>query len=82
MLADVRQSEFWQLMEDEFGAGYAHTLAGDQVIGALGGRTARQALDAGDPPRDVWFAVCDAMHVPPQRRWGVDPKERKRGSDR
>jgi hypothetical protein len=59
-------------MDDEFGATYARTLAGDQVIAALGDRTAVQALAAGVPPRDVWVAVCDAMQVPPERRLGRD----------
>jgi hypothetical protein len=73
MLAAVRHSDFWRLMDDEFGAAYARTLAGDQVIAALGNRTAAQALHDGVRPRDVWDAVCDAMHVPQQRRLGVDP---------
>jgi hypothetical protein len=70
MLADVRQSEFWQLMDDEFGAGYARTVARDQVMAALGGRTAEEALVARVPPRQVWFALCDLMEVPSARRWG------------
>jgi hypothetical protein len=64
-------------MDDEFGAAYARTLASDQVLGALGSRTAREALDAGVPPRDVWFALCDALGVPPQRRLGADPAKRR-----
>jgi hypothetical protein len=78
MLAGVRHSDFWRLMDDEFGAAYARTLAGDQVIAALGDRTPAQALADGVRPRDVWDAVCDALHVPPERRLGVDPGERAR----
>jgi hypothetical protein len=70
MLAGVRHSEFWQLMEDEFGAGYARSVARDQVVAALGGRTADEALAAHVPPRQVWFALCDVMDVPTERRWG------------
>lgn len=70
MLADVRHSEFWQLMEDEFGVGYARSVARDQVVAALGGRTADEALAAHVPPRQVWFALCDVMDVPTERRWG------------
>ena len=55
----MRHSRFWALAEDEFGAAYAHSLAGSTHIAALGGRTAVEALDAGIPPRDVWFALCD-----------------------
>ncbi|WP_372430720.1 DUF3046 domain-containing protein [Janibacter endophyticus] len=65
-------SQFWALMEGEFGAGYAHTLARHQVLGALGDRTAQEALVAGQRPRDVWDAVCDAMDVPSDRRLGRD----------
>lgn len=78
MLTGVRHSDFWRLMDDEFGAGYARTLAGDQVISALGDRTASEALAAGVPPRDVWVAVCDHMHVPPERRLGIDPGAKRR----
>jgi len=41
----VRLSDFWRLMDDEFGAGYARSLARDHVLGALGNRTAAQAHD-------------------------------------
>jgi hypothetical protein len=78
MLADVRHCDFWRLMEDEFAAAYARTLAGDHVIAALDGRTALEALSAGVRPREVWIAVCDAMGVPPERRHGVDPRKRAR----
>ncbi len=76
MLASVRHSDFWRLMEDEFGAGYARSVARDQVLAALGGRTAEQALAAHTAPREVWFALCDAMDVPQERRWGGDRKPR------
>lgn len=75
--AGVRHSDFWRLMDDEFGPGYARTLASDQVVAALGNRTAAEALRAGVPPREVWDAVCDHMHVPPERRLGVDPAARR-----
>jgi len=74
----VRQSEFWQLLEDEFGAAYARTVARDVVVDILGGRTAEQALAAGARPREVWTALCDTMDVPAERRWGRDSKDRRR----
>jgi hypothetical protein len=73
----VRHSEFWQLLEDEFGASYAPTVARDVVVEALGGRTAEQALAAGARPREVWSALCDVMQVPADRRWGRDPRDRR-----
>ena len=48
------------------------TLADDQVLTALGDRTAAQAVEAGVEPRVVWHALCDAMDVPDARRWGSD----------
>ncbi len=63
---------FWQLMDDEFGAGYARSVATDQALSALGGQSADQALAAGHVPREVWQAVCEAMDVPPARRWGQE----------
>ena len=72
----MRVSRFWVLAEDEFGAAYAHSLAGSTHMAALGGRTAQEALDAGLPPRDVWFALCDAMDVPENRRHGLDKPAR------
>ena len=73
----MRQSEFWQLLEDEFGAAYARTVARDVVVDILGGRTAEQALAAGARPREVWTALCDTMEVPAERRWGRDSKDRR-----
>ena len=59
-------------MDSEFGAAYSGTLARDQVLRGVGGRTVVQALADGEPPRAVWQAVCEAMDVPTERRWGVD----------
>ena len=75
----VRLSQFWILMEDEFGPTYAVSLARDLALDALGGRTAQEALDAGLPPRDVWLALCDAQDVPEARRHGKDKHQRKTG---
>ena len=77
----MRHSDFWRLMDDEFGPAYARSVASDQVVAALGGRTAVEALDAGVAPRDVWAGVCEAMHVPVERRLGLpdDAARRRRG---
>ncbi|HYO86158.1 MAG TPA: DUF3046 domain-containing protein [Dermatophilaceae bacterium] len=68
----MRLSAFWRLMEDEFGPGYARTLANHHVLGQLGGVTASAALEAGTSPREVWQALCVDLDVPVQRRWGRD----------
>lgn len=73
----MRISEFWDLMGHEFGAGYARSVATDQTMSSLDGRTAAQALDDGVAPAKVWQAVCDAMQIPENRRWGPDTRSRK-----
>ena len=72
MTPGVRESEFWMLMDDEFGEAYAAVVARSQHMGALDGRTAQEAIDAGVPPRRVWEALCDHMGIPPERRLGKD----------
>ena len=68
----MRESEFWRLMDEEFGPQYSRTLAGDLVVGALGERTPLGALRVGLNPRRVWEAVCEAQDVPRQRWLGRD----------
>lgn len=68
----MRTSDFWRLMDDEFGSGYSRTLARQLVVDVLGGRSAAAALDAGVEPRAVWEAVCRAQDVPPERWLGRD----------
>lgn len=61
-------------MDDEFGPAYARTLARDLVMSSLGERTVVEALAAKEDTRTVWLAICDAMDVPEQRRWGQDDR--------
>ena len=68
----MRVSDFWRLVDDEFGAGYGRTLIRDQVLIGLRHRTAAQAFEAGVDPREVWVALCEEMDVPAARRWGKD----------
>jgi hypothetical protein len=75
----MRMSEFWTLVEEEFGAGPGRTLVADHVLGALGHRTAEQALEAGEDARAVWFALCDDLQVPEERRWGREEPRRPAG---
>jgi hypothetical protein len=56
----VRLTDFWQRLEQVFGAGYAHSVANDQVLTELNGRTIRQALAAGEETVVVWRAVVAA----------------------
>ena len=53
----MRLTDLWFRMEQTFGAGYAQSVAHDQVIPELGGRTVEEALAAGEEIADVWRAV-------------------------
>ncbi|KRE53902.1 DUF3046 domain-containing protein [Phycicoccus sp. Soil748] len=70
----MRLSKFWDLMNDEFGEAYASSLARHHVLGVLGDRSPLEAIEAGESPRVVWAAICDAMDVPESRRLGVERK--------
>lgn len=74
----MRRSEFLRAIDVEFDA-RATSLLRDLVLGALGDRTAQEALDAGVPPRDIWLALCSEMDVPDNRRYGagrLEPRKR------
>jgi hypothetical protein len=64
----MRTTVFRRLLADEFGTLRAEMIAQDHVFGALGGRTVNQAIAAGMPPKQVWYAVCDDFDVPAGRR--------------
>ena len=75
----MRNSEFWELVDDEFGRAHGRSLAHDHVLFRLGNRTAEQALADGNDAREVWIALCDALDVPESRRWGQEqPQSRRR----
>jgi Protein of unknown function (DUF3046) len=64
----MRLTDFWARMEEHFGASYAPSVARDQIIGRLGGRSVNDALEAGEDPKRVWLAVCEHFEIPvPQR---------------
>jgi Protein of unknown function (DUF3046) len=53
-------TDFWRRLEQVFGVGYARSVAHDQVLAQLGGRTIDQALAAGEEAVVVWRAVVEA----------------------
>lgn len=64
----MRHTEFWARMEEALGSSYARTWSREHVIGALGGRTVQQALDAGESPKAVWRAVWQTLDLPASGR--------------
>ncbi len=64
----VRLTEFHEMVRDEFGQMHGDALLRDHVLLELGGRTAAEAIEAGQEPREVWRALCEEFDVPPARR--------------
>ncbi len=64
----MRLTDFWGRMRGRFGAGYADSVARDQVLSRLGGRTVVEALAAGEDAKVVWAAVCEEFEVPARER--------------
>lgn len=60
----MRLTDFWERMENRFGARYAESVARDQVLRQLDGQTVVQALEAGWSAKSVWRAVCEAFEIP------------------
>ena len=56
----MRLTDFWARLEQVFGRGYATSVAADQVLPQLGGRTIEQALSSGEETVVVWRAVVAA----------------------
>ncbi|MFI6272046.1 DUF3046 domain-containing protein [Micromonospora zamorensis] len=56
----MRLTDFWTRLDEAFGPGYAASIARDQVLSQLGGRTIEQALASGERTQVVWRAVCAA----------------------
>lgn len=74
----MRRSEFTRAVDAEFGTRGSSVIR-DLVLAGVGYRTAAEAIEAGEPPREVWLALCDEADVPAERRYGVgrlDPRER------
>ena len=61
-------TDFWERMNEHFGAAYADSFARDHVMAALGGRTVHEALAEGWNAKDVWRAVCASVEVPEHLR--------------
>ncbi len=64
----MRHTEFWDRLDHHLGRAYSRTWAEQVVIGDLGHRTAREALDAGVPPKEVWEAVWRTLELPASER--------------
>ncbi len=59
-------------MEQEFGGPYGRSIASSHVIHAMSDHTAVEAIEAGEPVRRVWLALCDDLQIPEERRYPAD----------
>jgi hypothetical protein len=64
----MRLTEFWARMREQFGDGYAESVAKDYVLSRLGGRTVNKALADGEDAKAVWRAVSEQFNVPDRLR--------------
>jgi hypothetical protein len=55
-------------MDATFGPTYSRSIAADQVLPGLEGRTVEEALRSGEQTHVIWRAVCAAFEVPRQLR--------------
>lgn len=68
IVCGMRLAEFWEQMNRQFGPAYAESVARDHVCSQLDGRTAAQAVEDGEPIRNVWLAICADFELPPRVR--------------
>ena len=73
----MKHSELWRAIDTVYGSAYGRSLVQDLVLTGLG-RTAQEALDAGESPRRVWDALCDETQASERQRWVYreDPRQR------
>jgi len=56
-------------MEQALGSSaYARNWSEQQVMASLGGRTVQEALDAGEPPKQIWRAVWERLDLPDSQK--------------
>jgi hypothetical protein len=66
----VRYREFALLVEEVLGSVQGPVQVRTLHLGALGDRTAQQALDDGEEPAAVWHALADELQLDDVARWG------------
>lgn len=59
----MRLTDFWNRMDERFGASYARSVAADYRLPALGA-TIDEAIAAGVETKDIWRAMCDEFDMP------------------
>jgi hypothetical protein len=63
----VRLTDFWQRMDERFGAAYSRSVAADYQLPLLRS-TINDAIRDGVETKDIWNAVVDEFEVPSHLR--------------
>lgn len=64
----MKETELWRRLDEHLGQAYARVWAAEQTLPGLGSRTVVQALDSGEPTKNVWRAVWSALELPDRER--------------
>ena len=64
----LKETELWQRLEQQLGAGYYRVWAAEYSLAALQDRTVVQAVADGVPAKTVWRAVWAALELPTRER--------------
>lgn len=64
----VKETELWNRLLDQFGAGYYRVWASEFNLADLDNRTVMQALADGVASKVVWRAVWAALELPARER--------------
>lgn len=63
-------SRFYELLEDEFGAGFSNVVLNDTRLTNLKDLTPAQLIAQGYDTKELWLEICRAMEVPKERWYG------------
>jgi hypothetical protein len=64
----VKETDLWQRLEQQLGAGYYRVWAAEYSLAALQNRTVVEAVADGVPAKTVWRAVWAALDLSARER--------------
>ena len=64
----MKETDLWQRLEQQLGAGYYRVWAAEYSLAALQNRTVVEAVADGVPAKTVWRAVWAALDLSARER--------------
>lgn len=64
----MKETELWQRLRQQLGAGYYQVWAAEYSLAELANRTVVQALRDGETSKTIWRAVWRALELPDRDR--------------